>query len=75
MEIVEIVGIGKELLKLMSKYNVRVDDWKNVKMYEEYKSMRKDGIKYRSVISELSEKYGISPSNVERTIRRLKREI
>ena len=71
MEIAEIVKIGRELLKLMSENDVRIGDWKYLKMYEEYKRMRENGVKYRYAVSELSTSYNISRSNVERIIRRL----
>lgn len=75
MEIAKFIEIGSELLKLMSEYDVRVEDWKNLRMYDEYKALRKSGAKYRSVIIELSERYKTSQSNVERIVRRLKKEV
>lgn len=71
MEVAEIVRIGRELLKLMSENEVKIDDWKYLKMYEEYKRMRSNRIKYRFAISELAAVYSISKSKVERIIRRL----
>ena len=53
MEIAEIVKIGRELLKMLSEYDVRLDDWKYLKMYDEFKRMRKNGVKYRYAVSEL----------------------
>lgn len=71
MEIAEIVKIGRELLKMLSEYEVRIDDWKYLKMYEEYKRMRSNGVKYRYAIAELASVYHISRANVERIVRRL----
>jgi len=48
MEVAEIVRIGRELLKLMSENDVKIDDWKYLKMYNEYKRMRQNGVKFIS---------------------------
>ena len=50
MKVVELLKIGKELLKMMSENDVKRDDYKFVKMYQEYLAMRKNGVKYRAVI-------------------------
>ena len=71
MKVVELVKISTEALKLMSKNDVLRDDWRFVPMYEEFKSMRKKGVKYRECVSVLSEDYGVSRATVERAIRRL----
>lgn len=75
MEIAEIVKIGRELLKLLSENDVRIDDWKHLRMYEDFKRMRSNGIKYRYAISELVLTYNISRANVERIVRRLGKDV
>ena len=75
MEVAEIVRIGREMLKLMSENDVKLNDWKHLKMYEEYKRMRQNGVKYRYAITELAETYGISRANVERIVRRLGKDV
>jgi flagellar basal body rod protein FlgB len=71
MKAVELLKIGKELLKMMSENDVKRDDYKFVKMYQEYLAMRKNGVKYRAVIQMLSEEYHTSKASIERAIRRL----
>ena len=75
MEIAEIVKLGRELLKLLSENDVRIGDWKYLKMYEDFKRMRHNGVKYRYAISELSLTHHISKANVERIIRRLRKTV
>ncbi len=75
MEIAEIVRIGRELLKLMSENDVKVDDWKWLKMYDEFKMMRRHRVKYRAVIAELAFTHHISRAKVERIIRRLRKDV
>ena len=71
MKAVELVKINSEALKLMSKHDVMRDDWRFVPMYEEFQTMRKNGLKYRECIRLLSEDYHVSMATVERAIRRL----
>jgi hypothetical protein len=71
MKVVELLKIGKELLKMMSENDVKRDDYKFLKMYQEYLAMRKNGVKYRAVIQMLSEEYHTSKASIERAIRRL----
>jgi Mor family transcriptional regulator len=74
MKVAEIVFLGRELLKMASENDVKVNDWKHVDMYKQYVNMRKMGMKYRATICELATTYRISKSNVERIIRRFNRE-
>ena len=74
MKVVELLKIGAEMLKLMSKNDVLRDDWRFVPMYESYKAMRSNGLKYRECIRMLSEEYNVSRATIERAIRRLEGE-
>lgn len=75
MEIAEIVRIGRELLKLLSENEVRVEDWKYLNMYDEYRRMRKNGVKYRFAVAELATLHHISRAKVERIISRLQKNV
>lgn len=75
MEAVELLKLGESLIKVMSSFDLNADDWKHIVMYDEYKRMREDGMKYGYIILSLSEKYGISESSVKRIIRRLSQKV
>lgn len=75
MKRVEILKIGRELLKLMSENDLRLDDYRFVGMFYEYQFLRMEHEKYGSVIDSLSSKYRISQSKVKRIIRRLEKEV
>lgn len=75
MTVSDIVRMGREMLKLLSENDVKIDDWKYLKMYDEYKRMRESGIKYRATIAELSTIHHISTSKVERIVRRLSKSV
>ena len=71
MKLVELVKISMEALKLMSKHDVKLEDYRFVGMYEEFHNMRKLGVKYRAAIKTLAEDYKVSKATIERVIRRL----
>lgn len=75
MKKIELLTIGKELLKVMSKADIRLKDCDHIEMYNEYNRLRSAGAKYWYVISHLSEKYKVSESNIARIIRRLSGDV
>lgn len=66
--------IGDEMLKLLSKYDVKIEDYRFTS-YFEYERRRRNHEKYIAIVAELAELYGISQSTVERVIRRLRRTV
>ena len=64
-----------ETLKVMSKHDIRMGDWKHVEMFEEYLDMRKKCEKFRYIMAYLSEKYEMSESTVKRIVKRLSGEV
>lgn len=75
MKVVELLKIGAEMLKVMSENDVMRDDFRFVKMYEEFQNMRQCEVKYREAIRMLSEDYGIGRSTIERAFSRLGKEV
>jgi hypothetical protein len=67
----EALKLVSGTLKMLSDYEVNIDDWRFVPMYEEFRVMRGHGVKYRECIRILSEDYHVSRATVERAIRRL----
>lgn len=74
MKLIELVKISSEALKLLSKSDGNLNDWRYVSLFEEFNNMRRAGIKYRAAISILSADYNISRATVERIIKRLSKE-
>lgn len=74
MKVVELLKIGKEMLKVLSRCDVMRDDWRYVGMVEEYQVMRGNGVKHTAAIGLLGESYGVSERTVERILKRLGRE-
>lgn len=75
MKAVELVKISRNALEMMSKFDIKQNDWQFVPMYEEYLAMRQRREKFRYVLAYLAEKYSLSESSVMRVIRRLGREV
>ena len=74
-----ISGIsGYMLLKLninqvniMSKCGLSVDDARHIPMYEEYLSLRRDGVPKERIYQHFNSKYHVSESTVKRVVKRL----
>lgn len=75
MKVVELVKISIESLKMMSKHDIRINDWKHIEMFDEYLNMRRNKDKFRYIMAYLSEKYKISESSVKRIVKRLSGEV
>lgn len=61
-------------LKMLSEYEVILDDWRFVDMYEQFKMMRKHGVKYRECVRVLADDNNVSRATIERAIKRLEGE-
>ena len=73
---------GYMLLKLnlnqvetMSKCGLSVDDARYVPMYEEYLSLRREGVPKERIYQHFRSKYHVSESTVKRVIRRLSQRV
>ena len=73
---------GYMLLKLnlnqvetMSKCGLSVDDARYVPMYEEYLSLRREGVPKERIYQHFRSKYHVSESTVKRVIKRLTQRV
>lgn len=60
-------------VKTMSKFGLSVDDARHVPMYEEYLSLRRDGVPKERIYQHFRKKYRVSESTVKRVVKRLSR--
>ena len=74
MKVVEVLKLGKEMLKTLQESCIKIGDYKYVEMYEEYKSIIDSGGKTSYAVTILSERYGISERKVYYLIRRLSKD-
>ena len=59
----------------MSKCGLSVDDAKYVPMYEEYLSLRRDGVPKERIYQHFRTKYHVSESTAKRVIKRLSQRV
>lgn len=74
MKVAEIVKLSGEMLKFLSKNEVKIDDWKFISMYERFVRMRKEGVKYIVAVEQLADEYGTSRATIERAIKKFNKE-
>ena len=76
MKTVDLIKIGSPLLKEISKYGLKQNDYRYIGLYADYQHLRiEQNEKYEAVICELAIKYKISESTVKRIIRRFSQTI
>ena len=62
-------------VKIMSKCGLSVDDARYVPMYEEYLSLRREGVPKERIYQHFKSRYHISESTAKRVIKRLSRKV
>lgn len=67
----DLVFMMRDFMKRMSNFDIKMNDYKHIDMFQEYKRLEGQGAKKEYIKAELSHKYGISESTVNRIIRRL----
>lgn len=72
MIVADFIKINSETLKLLSKYDIKVDDYKFIDLFQEYEQMLSDGNKVSYIVAVLSAKYNISETTIYRILRRFK---
>lgn len=75
MIVADLVKISCEILKILSKYDIRVDDYVYIDLYSDYLNMAFDNQKTSYIVSVLAEKYNIGEASVYRILRRFKKSI
>jgi len=70
---IDFVKFCREILKRLSDNDIRIDDYRYVDMYNEYRELESHGLKKEYIRKVLAERYGISESTVFRVISRLEK--
>lgn len=74
MKVVELLKLGAETLKTMSRNGIFVDDWKYVEAYEHFQRMRELGVKYNVAIKEAANSIHVTKRTLQRAFKRLSKE-
>lgn len=70
-----LLKLNLNQVRTMSKCGLSVDDARYVPMYEEYLSLRKDGVPKERIYQHFRTKYHVSESTAKRVITRLSRQV
>lgn len=70
-----LLKLNLNQFEIMSKCGLSVDDAKYVPMYEEYVSLRRDGVPKERIWQHFRGKYHVSESTVKRVVRRLSQRV
>lgn len=62
-------------LEIMSKCDLSFDDVRYVPMFEEYLSLRREGVPKERIYQHFRSKYHVSESTAKRVIKRLSRQV
>lgn len=62
-------------VEIMSKCGLSVDDVRHIPMYEEYLSLRRDGVAKERIYQYFRTKYNVSESTAKRVIKRLSAQV
>lgn len=75
MKIADLVKISSEAMKSLSKFGIKMDDFKYVDLFSDYEEMVSEGNKITYIVSVLSHRYAIGEATVYRVLRRFKAAI
>jgi hypothetical protein len=70
-----LLKLNLNQVETMSKCGLSVDDAKYVPMYEEYLSLRRDGVPKERIYQHFRTKYHVSESTAKRVIKRLSQRV
>ena len=70
-----LLKLNLNQVKVMSKCGLSVDDVRHVPMYEEYLSLRRDGVPKERIYQYFGSRYHVSESTVKRVVKRLSRRV
>lgn len=72
MKVADLLKISSESMKVLSKFDIRIDDYKYLDLFSDYEAMAAGGYKTTCAVIILAERYSISEATVYRVIRKLK---
>ena len=71
----ELLYFLREPLKELSKFDIRISDVEHIAMYIDYMNLCKTNAKKDYIKSKLAKKYHLSESTINRTIKKLSKNV
>ena len=75
LSVYALLKLNLNQFEIMSKFGLSVDDVRYVPMYEEYLSLRRDGVPKERIWQHFRGKYHVSESTAKRVVRRLSQRV
>lgn len=75
MRAVDLLRVVESVCRALADNGIDPRDVDNIKLYEDWVRMRKEGHKYQYIIYYLTTQYDKSESGVHRIIKRMEREL
>lgn len=75
MKVADLINFSAGWMKVLSKHDIKMEDYKYVHLFEEYANLVANGHKVSYAVAMLACKYQISEASVYRIIKRLKTEL
>lgn len=75
MKVADFVKISRATMILLSKYGIKIDDYRFVDLYSDFCNMVSQGDKVSYAVAIVAKKYSISETSVYRILRRFKATI
>ena len=75
MKVIDLIKISRESMKMLSKADIKMDDYRYVELFSEFEGMLKRGDKTSYAVARLAEVYKISEASVYRVLRRFRKEV
>ena len=70
-----LLKLNLNQVKLMSMFGLSVDDANYIPMFEEYLSLRREGVPKERIYQHFRSKYHVSESTAKRVVKRLSRQV
>jgi hypothetical protein len=70
MKVFEILNFNKEILNRIQNAGIRLDDFRYIDLYNEYKTMKIQGEKIIYIVTVLSDRYDVSERKVYDLVKR-----
>ena len=71
MKVLELLKISCEMMKMLHKSGISIDDYKYLPMLKDFEKMKECGEKTTYIVIILSEKYNICQRKVYKVLKRL----
>ena len=74
MKVADLVNFSADVMKKLHSFGIRLDDYKYIELYRDYRSMKADGHKTVFIIAKLSDTYNVSERLIYKVLKHFERD-